>query len=354
MMISLARTVLLALACAMVSTVSAEPTLNNIDLGSYVTGPQINVADLRGRVVVVEYWGITCGPCLAAIPHTTELAERYGHEKLVIIANQVWGASDRQCKETWEARAKSNFVAVINGGSVRDFQPRSVPTAVMFDHEGKFIWQGHPGSMDRALADAVAKVPARAAAASAESEPALEPIVSGIELKYFGDEVQDINEQGRSFGRAVTTLTRRAEREDDRAVEAKAILEQVDRWVAEQTQAMEGARTSDPATAYAIAERVGGMLAGDTRAAAFTSLTKEFEQDDELMVQVRSTLMLRGIKAEAEAIGLSADPQAAQGKRELSRQLGSIERGLRRLVSVWPESEAGKEAATLLTAWGFE
>jgi thiol-disulfide isomerase/thioredoxin len=341
------------LLCGLATVAGANPTLNRIDLGSHAAGPAITVNDLRGRVVVVEYWGITCPPCLAAIPKTTELAEQYGHEKLIIVANQVWGASDRQCKEVWEARAKSNFVAVFNGGSVQGFNPRGVPSAVVFDHEGNYLWQGHPGGLERVLAEAVAKVPDRAAGGDAEQGPA--PIITDLEPKYFEREIEQINEQDRTIARTLRDLQRDAERADgDRQAEAKAILEQVDAWVAQQQSEMDSAKDSDPATSYGIAEKMTGLLRGDDRANAFIETMQAFERDAAAMDRIRAALMLREIKAQAEAIGLHEDAAAAKDDRSNSRALRSIERDLRRIVSVWPNTPGGEEAQTLLQTYGFD
>lgn len=341
------------LALVFAGNATADPTLNRIDLGSHAAGPQITVADLRGRVVVVEYWGITCAPCLAAIPHTTELAQQYGHDKLIIVANQVWGASDRQCKDTWEARAKSNFVAVFNGGSVQGFNPTGVPSAVVFDHEGNYLWQGHPGALDRVVAEAVANMPDRASSADAEQGP--EPIITELEPKYFEREVAEINAQERAITRTLGRLARDAERADgQRKAEALAILEQVDQWVGEQSQAMDTAKADDPATSYGIAGRMLELLRGDDRALPFVEAKQAFEADAQAMEVIRAELMLRQAKAQAQAIGLTDDAAAARDDRDNARTLRSIERDLRRLLSAWPDTPAGQEAAALLKAWGFD
>lgn len=45
-----------------------------------VTGRRISMADLRGKVVVIDFWSTTCVPCLAEMPHLKVLYAKY-HER---------------------------------------------------------------------------------------------------------------------------------------------------------------------------------------------------------------------------------------------------------------------------------
>lgn len=47
-------------------------------------GKQLSLADLRGKVVIVDFWGTWCPPCRAEIPHFVELKKQYG-DKLEIV-----------------------------------------------------------------------------------------------------------------------------------------------------------------------------------------------------------------------------------------------------------------------------
>ena len=46
----------------------------------------VELTDLRGKVVVLDFWGYWCGPCIGAMPHLIAAYERYRGKPVVIIA----------------------------------------------------------------------------------------------------------------------------------------------------------------------------------------------------------------------------------------------------------------------------
>lgn len=136
-------------------------TLEGVDLGKPVTGPEVKEADLKGKAVVFEYWGDECGPCLANIPHICEVQKTHGREKLIVVANQVWTEDVQKAKEAFESRApKDHQVSVVNHGALKGAKVRGVPHAFVFNPDGSLRWQGHPAKdeFEEAVKEAVALV----------------------------------------------------------------------------------------------------------------------------------------------------------------------------------------------------
>src|SRR5262245_38056996 len=60
----------------------------DLQLDSYFSAPPDaprSLAGLRGKVVVLEFWATWCVPCVAAIPHLNELAEKLADQPVVFI-----------------------------------------------------------------------------------------------------------------------------------------------------------------------------------------------------------------------------------------------------------------------------
>jgi len=44
----------------------------------------------KGQVYVVEFWATWCGPCIAAMPHLSELQRHYKDDGVTFIGTNIW------------------------------------------------------------------------------------------------------------------------------------------------------------------------------------------------------------------------------------------------------------------------
>jgi thiol-disulfide isomerase/thioredoxin len=334
--------------CLLAPAAPAQPqgqplTLNGVDLGNHAGGPDISVNDLRGRVVAFEYWGITCGPCIRAIPHTAQLAQEYGHERLVVVANQVWTASDDQTGEVWAEHASNNMVAVRNGGSVPGAAIRGVPSVLLFDHTGTMVWQGHPGAMDQPLAEAIAAIPAGDSGAElgGEESSADDPL-AGVEVQRLTSLARQLQQLDRPAGRALRSL-RQAAAGGVASDEASAMLEALGDWADTRAQQVVQLREQDPAEADLLAGQTMQYLDGDElaqrfRVAAGLPAPEAPPAAQRLIEQARIL---------AERAGLTGEGERDEARADLVR------RRLDMVIDRWPGTTAAEQATELMSEYGL-
>jgi thiol-disulfide isomerase/thioredoxin len=58
-------------------------------------GRRVRLEDLRGQVVVLDFWATYCPPCREEIPHLVRLQRQYGPKGLKVIGLNVGGEEDQ-------------------------------------------------------------------------------------------------------------------------------------------------------------------------------------------------------------------------------------------------------------------
>lgn len=118
---------------------------------------------LKGKVVVIKFWGVWCGPCKASMPHNTELYNRYKDRGLVFIG--VHTPSQAEKMPDYAKEEKINWPLAVDADkeTIKAFHVDSYPDYYLIDRAGKLRFADLANSeLDRAV-EALLKEPASTA-----------------------------------------------------------------------------------------------------------------------------------------------------------------------------------------------
>lgn len=122
------------------------------------TGGEISLKDLRGKVVLLDFWTYCCINCMHVLPDLEYLEKKYDKELVVIGVHSAKFDNEKKSESIRRAILRYEIEhPVINDANMtvwRKFQVRSWPTLVLIDPEGRYVGQ-QPGEGNRELFDKV-------------------------------------------------------------------------------------------------------------------------------------------------------------------------------------------------------
>lgn len=126
-----------------------------------MTGKPLSIANYKGKVVLIDFWAVWCGPCVAELPNVLKAYEKHhaqGFEIIGISLDRDQARLEKFIEEKhmpwpqfFDGLYWSNKLAVKYGVN-------SIPATYLLDGEGKIIGKNLRGeALEQAVAQALAK-----------------------------------------------------------------------------------------------------------------------------------------------------------------------------------------------------
>ncbi|ABS02117.1 alkyl hydroperoxide reductase/ Thiol specific antioxidant/ Mal allergen [Kineococcus radiotolerans SRS30216 = ATCC BAA-149] len=145
--------------------------------GTTVDGDTVDLADHRGKVVVLNTWFAGCGPCRSEAPDLQAVWEEYSGRNVQFLGINTYDSAD--IAASFQRRFGLTYPSVLDKDSgaamlaLRTYSPQATPTTLVLDTEGRVAARASgivddstlSGMLDDAGADpAPAEAPAEAPA----------------------------------------------------------------------------------------------------------------------------------------------------------------------------------------------
>jgi peroxiredoxin len=103
-------------------------------------GPKVQLSELRGKVVLVNFWATWCPPCRKEMPDLDALNKHFGKQGFVVLSITQEDAA-KVAPFISEMGYKSTVLFDPEGKVAESFHVDGIPKNFVFDREGKLVAQ---------------------------------------------------------------------------------------------------------------------------------------------------------------------------------------------------------------------
>ncbi len=142
--------------------------------GEDTEGKPMKLSDFKGKVVMLDFWGTWCGPCMQMVPHNLEVSKKYAGKPFVLVGVNSDRDKEKLAKRIEEEKITyRSFWNGKEGGSQgeisKEWKVHGWPTVVLIDHKGvirrRFIgcpdtaaeWKGLDQALETLIKEAETK-----------------------------------------------------------------------------------------------------------------------------------------------------------------------------------------------------
>ncbi len=118
-------------------------------------GPALNAAawlntaapmpdGLKGKIVLIDFWAVSCGPCVASLPAVQKVSEQFAGRDVVVVGLHASGIEKAALRDFVKAHGLTYPIAIDNddpqhqtfGTIMRSYGVMGIPTVAVLDRKG--------------------------------------------------------------------------------------------------------------------------------------------------------------------------------------------------------------------------
>lgn len=114
-----------------------------------LAGDSVSLAELRGKVVLLNIWATWCHPCRTEIPALQEIHERYANRGLELVGVSIDARGERDAIRSFASDFGVTYPIWHDpeGRVSTTFRSIGVPSTYLIDREGELVWK-HLGPVE--------------------------------------------------------------------------------------------------------------------------------------------------------------------------------------------------------------
>ncbi|WP_256105504.1 TlpA disulfide reductase family protein [Streptomyces sp. ODS05-4] len=145
--------------------------------GKTLEGERLDVADLKGKVVVLNVWGSWCGPCRAEAPHFAKVSKELKAQGVEFVGLNVRDPNENQAVQ-FEESFGIDYPSLhdpagkllVNGFPKGTLNPQTIPTTIALDRQGRIAARSMAALGEDKLREMIAPLVEEKAAAKAAGQ----------------------------------------------------------------------------------------------------------------------------------------------------------------------------------------
>lgn len=104
-----------------------------------VLSDSVSLSQFRGKIIMLDFWIRSCGPCLASFPHLNKLRQKFGANTFELLSINTEDAKDDIAR--FHKKYKPQYKMLWEGEKLAEYYGVSAyPTIILLDKTGKVLY----------------------------------------------------------------------------------------------------------------------------------------------------------------------------------------------------------------------